>query len=157
MSSNKQFVHIFSGIPGSGKSYLAKGLAEQTGAVLVSADHFFEDPITKEYKFDFTKLGQAHATCMKKFREALASGKSVIVDNTNTSVFEVSPYILVAQSYDVWDIKITTIQVNDEDVERAHARNTHGVPLGGVQAMHARLKERVLMPWWEAETIGATF
>ena len=155
--SNKQTVTILAGIPGSGKSYIAKGLSKSTGAIVVSADDFFTDPVTKEYKFDFTKLGEAHGTCMRLFREALEAGRPVIVDNTNTSTFEVSPYILVAQSFDVWDIKITTVEVQDSDVEKAFARNTHGVPLGGVQAMHDRLKSRVLMPWWEAEEVGATF
>lgn len=93
-------VIILSGISGSGKSTYAKklvgdsfGQEECTGVVVCSADHFFMQ--TGEYKFDASMLSLAHGECFKDFIEEVQRGTSlVLVDNTNTSVAEIAPYVL---------------------------------------------------------------
>lgn len=59
---------LMSGIPGSGKSTYVKQLQQKLGyydVVVCSADHFFM--VNGEYRFDVTKLGDAHGACLNRF------------------------------------------------------------------------------------------
>jgi adenylate kinase family enzyme len=57
-----KILYILRGLPGSGKSTLAKSLSNAlTGHI--EADMFFVDKESGEYRFDPTKLGQAHSWC----------------------------------------------------------------------------------------------
>lgn len=86
---------IIRGLPGSGKSTLA-GKLQAIGDVDVfyEADQFFM--IDGEYRFDRTKLGQAHAWCQERTRRALETGKNVAVANTFTTSGEVRAYYEMA-------------------------------------------------------------
>lgn len=53
------------------------------------------------YKFDKSKLSEAHQSCMMHFlHEMEASTDLVIVDNTNTMYWELYPYVLVAHAFE---------------------------------------------------------
>src|SRR3989344_6324144 len=70
----------------SGKSTLAKRIAEHTGAVLVSQDALFFEK-EKELNLDQDSDEQWRMLldmCLDKIRENLKEGKSVVFDNTNT-------------------------------------------------------------------------
>lgn len=76
-------VVILSGVSGAGKSTYAEKLLTETQGIKVSADHYFMWEDT--YKFDPTKLGEAHADCFKRFishLQAPFSWSCVVVDNT---------------------------------------------------------------------------
>ena len=90
-------VTILVGVPGSGKSHHTASL---TGAVVVSADHHFVELGNGTYAFDPSKLGTAHGQCLRRYTEALQRGEShVVVDNTNTTLLEMSPYVSLALAY----------------------------------------------------------
>lgn len=103
-------VTILRGISGSGKTIWAErrkqAWEDRDGpgqAYIASADRFFyeqvgEDP--KSYDFDKTRLGEAHLFCFEDFQRALEQKvyREVIVDNTNLSVAEISPYRMAARS-----------------------------------------------------------
>lgn len=132
-SMNKQVI-ILRGCSGSGKSTFIKN--NFPGAVICSADHFFLDK-QGNYNFDHTKLGQAHSQCQYKFSRALEEGvNQIVVDNTNTKVSEMRPYVNMANEYD-YDILIIRLDV-DPDV--AAKRNVHGVPADVVQNMCDRMQ-----------------
>lgn len=148
--------------------------------VVVSADDFFM--VDGEYKFDPSKLPEAHSKCLRGFVSFLqdngvgkvrkvtilrgipGSGKStfvnqhlsmmgdLVVDNTNTSVAEIAPYAALALAYGA-DLEIITL-----DVDPSVAQNVHGVPLEGVQRMAARMAEETprLPPWWPNYTFTRT-
>ena len=78
------------GLPGSGKSELGKALAITAGYIHVEADMFFE--INGSYNYDAKQVGAAHKWCQKSVRDALASGKRVVVTNTFTRLSELDPY-----------------------------------------------------------------
>lgn len=134
-------VKVMRGIQGSGKSTYAKLLRQcsyEAGELplIVSADDFFVGH--NGYKFDPTKLGEAHKWCMQRFLQALKDGMSpVIVDNTNINLEDISPYVAVGQALD-YDVEI--IQVNTPP-EIAASRNVHGVGENQVYALHKRLQQ----------------
>lgn len=139
-------VFVYSGLPGSGKSTLIK--ERHPGAFVFSADNFFMKD--GEYAFDPAKIGQAHADCFRRFIECLKMGVAmgsddvVVVDNTNTTAVEISPYMLAADAFGA-QAEVVTVKC---DPMVAHARNTHGVPEEAQKALAAQLDERKLMPWW---------
>lgn len=135
-------VIIMQAVPGGGKSTWAQDWPDALGAsvTIVSADHYFEDPITGEYRFNPAKLGAAHASCMRAFLRACedASESSiVVVDNTNITVDQMSPYYLVARAYKA-TVEVVRIVC---DPEVAAARNSHGVPRETVLRMARMMQD----------------
>lgn len=124
---------VLRGVSGSGKSSVAEYLAElyrigsdgKSGdstqrCVVCTADDYFL--VNGEYKFDFTKLGQAHAQCLSKFEKALIDKiELVIVANTNTKESEINPYIKLARASGYTVLSLV--------VENRHAnKSIHSVP-----------------------------
>lgn len=136
------------GISGSGKSTLAKKLISENRdnrpSVACSADDYFINE-RGEYKFDPTLLDEAHGACMRKFIKAmLPMGKEnslVIVDNTNTTIGEIAPYIAVAKAYLEPNIDSLSVVYVSEDHATAAKRNTHGVPAHAVFKQHEQIKK----------------
>ena len=142
---------ILSGPSGAGKSTFIKKEIYQESVVL-SADHFFM--VDGEYKFDPTKLSEAHNSCLRKFIAACQEGEAakrldkesplVVVENTNTTVEEIAPYYSVAKAFG-YEVELVTLHT---PVELATKRNVHGVPFKSVQAMQDRIAARKLPPFW---------
>ena len=84
-------LHIFRGLPGSGKSTAARKL----GLVHYEADMFFEDDQGR-YRFEPGRLADAHEWCLAKVREALYAGKDVSVANTFLCIWQIEIYRAVA-------------------------------------------------------------
>ena len=149
---------ILSGLSGSGKSTYTQHCCG--GAKVVSADQFFM--VDGEYRFDVSKLSQAHGACFKSTIAALGSKVDhVVVDNTNTTTEEIAPYILAAQAYG-YEVEVVTLTapkgMSQADYIAACAkRNAHGVPAAGVEAQAMRLANRRLLPWWKGETVESQF
>ena len=146
-------VVIMRGLSGSGKSTFASEIAcESEHAVIVSADHFFEIGLNREYHFDVMKLGKAHQACFRNFMEAVDDGvELIIVDNTNSSDMEISPYYLAGESFG-YDVSILEIVC---DAELAASRNSHGVPRGTIVKMAERMAKGSLPPWWKVNCRNA--
>ena len=87
---------IIRGLPGSGKSTLARELFPFH--VLCEADQYFTDEETGEYRFDPSKLKEAHEFCKRKVKENLEQGESVVVANTFTRRWEYEPYLKMAEN-----------------------------------------------------------
>ena len=131
MTSKK--VVIMRSISGGGKStYIRKHFPD---AIVCSADHFF-DQKDGSYKFNPKLLSVAHKACSMKFGKALKDKVPlIVVDNTNTTMREIRPYVMAAKAagYEVEVIRI------DTPVSVAHQRNSHGVPLASIQRMADRM------------------
>lgn len=143
MPTPSMMVTILCGVSGSGKSTWADHM--RPDAAVVSADHFLA--VNGEYKFDPTKLGEAHGACVKAFIDFCRDGtQDVVVDNTNTSLEEINVYMAIAGAYKR-NVEIVWVQADPED---AAARNTHKVPYSVVMQMHLDLARTMgnLPPWW---------
>jgi tRNA uridine 5-carbamoylmethylation protein Kti12 len=145
-------VVILSGLPGSGKSTYARTLVDETGGrwVVCSADLFFM--VNGEYLFDPSKIGEAHQKCWQHFYDAMSLKiENIIVDNTNLTTWEISPYVLPAEAQG-YTVEIKTMVC---DWQTAAKRNIHGVPQKTIERMAETLVDRKLPPWWKHEYVGA--
>jgi predicted kinase len=124
---------LLRGLPGSGKSTLAA----QLGGSLVEADRYFMQ--YGEYKFDASKLKEAHAWCreeVRKWMEVDNSGYNVdriVVSNTFTQEWEMKPYYELAEKY---GYRVYSIVVEN----RHGGKNVHNVPDEAIDKMRKRFE-----------------
>lgn len=156
-------VILMSGIPGSGKtSYVDRLVREDPDSkfCICSADHYFQTDSNgkydqdEEYVFDPSKLADAHSSCMKKFIEEIVPGSKtsswadvIVVDNTNSTAMELSPYVQIAMAYGV-PVEIITINC---DPHSAAERNIHGVSYQTCSRMDANIRNRAIPTFWKAK------
>jgi predicted kinase len=136
-------------IPGSGKS---TWIESNPKASVHSADTFF----MKEgvYQFNPAFLADAHNACLRGFmRDCIGGQLLVVVDNTNTTIEEIAPYYAIAEA-EGYNVSLFTFMV---EPEIAAKRNTHGVPLHAIRAMHERIMNRKIPSFWRLNqnVIGA--
>ena len=107
---------LLRGLPGSGKSTLAQSLS----GFHFEADMFFMQD--GEYRFDASKLKEAHDWCVNLAREGMnLNYKRIIVSNTFTQEWEMRPYYELAKEY---GYRVTSLIVEN----RHDGVNEHGVP-----------------------------
>lgn len=82
-------LYIIRGLPGSGKSTVARSI----GLPVLEADDFFTEPFSGSYHFVASDLPKAHAICLERVKMYLDNGQSVSVANTFTQMWEMKPYI----------------------------------------------------------------
>jgi predicted kinase len=127
---------LLRGVPGSGKTTLAKVILQQPSNVdpeILSADDFFE---TKdgEYIFDSSKLKEAHNYCQFRCSERMRQQKSrIVVANTFTQEWEMEEYFKMAERY---NYRVHTLIVEN----RHGGENIHGVPKDKLQQMKDRFQ-----------------
>ena len=118
---------LLRGLPGSGKSTLANLICNQH----VEADMFFMKE--GEYKFEASKLKQAHEWCQDKTEAWMRNGYNVVVSNTFTQEWEMDAYYKLAEKYGY--------RVHSLIVENRHdGLNEHGVPADKLEQMKNRFE-----------------
>ena len=117
--SNMKELFLLRGLPGAGKTTLANSI----GGVHLEADMYFclEDEDGK-YKFDVSKLKDAHKWCQDQVYLSMAHNcTKIVVSNTFTQEWEMQPYFDLAEKYGY--------RVYSLVVENRHGGvNEHGVP-----------------------------
>ena len=123
-----KILYLFRGIPGSGKTTAVKSL----GLMTFEADQFFMED--GEYKFDPTKLREAHQWCKDQVEYVMINGMpKVAVSNTFTQEWEMTPYFELASKYGYMVITMV--------VENRHGgTNEHGVPDDKLEIMKNRFE-----------------
>lgn len=136
---------LMRGLPGSGKSFLAKQIAADNGqsedCIASADDYFMKDG---KYQWDPDKLRDAHGSCKRKVRRLMKEAAPlVIVDNTNTKRREMKAYVYMAIEFG-YDVEFATPDTSWAwDVDQCCERNTHGVPKPAIQAMAKRFDKKV--------------
>ena len=124
---------IIRGVPGSGKSTLARTLKEnmedRMGLTVFhfEADRFFTN-LAGDYKFDASRLKEAHELCRLQALKAMCNepDATIIVSNTFIRMWEMQPYLQLAKDFKR-DIKIIELKTRYNSI--------HGVPQAKVDQM----------------------
>ena len=95
MEKNNEML-IIRGLPGSGKSTMAKGWKDY---VHLEADMWHE--IGGIYIFSVGQLNNAHKWCQLNVEKAIREGRNVVVSNTFCTHKEIAPYFDMAERYEV--------------------------------------------------------
>ncbi|NXK87787.1 N4BP2 protein, partial [Formicarius rufipectus] len=133
-----QVLVLLRGVPGSGKSYLARNLLEDNpGGIILSTDDYFYKH--GQYHYDPDCLGEAHDWNRKRAKEAFEMGVSpIIIDNTNIQAWEMKPYVTLAQQFKykvMFREPDTWWKFKPKELER---RNIHGVSKEKIKRMLER-------------------
>lgn len=129
-------IYLLRGLPGSGKSSLARKLKRNfpTAVVLSTDDYFLMEDGTYIYNPDL--LQDAHRWNQRRARKAMTRGKTpIIIDNTNILAWHMKPYAVMAleNAYQVIFLEPDTHwKFNVKELTR---RNSHGVPREKIQRM----------------------
>lgn len=146
---------LIRGLPGSGKTTLAKVLSD--GIIfgggkcsIFEADDYFMD--AGVYNFDPKMLHNAHQLCQSNARNAAEhTSASVIISNTFSCRWEMEPYIQIASEF---GMRLTVIDLFDSGLTNQELcnRNVHNVPAVSLTRMRQRWEhdwraEDPLPPW----------
>ena len=125
----EKLLYIVRGVPGSGKTTLAKQLT----ANVFEADHYFYDN-DGNYNFIPSEIKEAHKECQQFVGNAMESGiKKIAVSNTFTQEWEMEPYLELAKKH---EYKVFTVIVEN----RHGGINQHGVPEDKIEQMKNRFE-----------------
>lgn len=137
LKEKKRVMIFLRGLPGSGKSFLARRINSRLGGYIASADNYFIR--SGEYRYDRDHLEYAHCDCQNKVKDKAREQVSpIIVDNTNLEAWEMKPYVKTAIEFGY------TVQLVEPPTEWrynprvCHRYNRHDIPLEKI----ARMKDK---------------
>lgn len=133
-SLDKPTLLVIRGIPGSGKSTIAFSLVD-SGLYqdYFEADMYFTGP--DGYKYDRSKMKEAHEWCFNEVVKSLELGRSTIVANTHTQGWMYQKYIDLAEKMG-YNIQVMVLSSSYKDV--------HNVPEETVKRMKKELAESLI-------------
>lgn len=145
--SGQKVMIIMRGPPGSGKSTLAESLLRRSCLLdryaatdfLLSTDDYFRT--RRGYEFNPTLLPAAHDWNKERVSEKAARGWSpIIVDNTNTMIWEMMPYVQIAVQHG-YILELLEPQTSwCKSASKLAQKNTHQVPRESIQRMLERFE-----------------
>jgi len=101
---------LLRGLPGSGKTTLAKVLSENSTYPVFSVDDYFTNEVTGEYIFNFQNNHLAYKQCEALTNDAMQQAiPKIIVHNTFTMAWELEPYFKLAAEYH-YQIFVATVE-----------------------------------------------
>lgn len=140
---------IVRGIPGSGKTFTAKQIAGTEGLIFSTDNFFIKDG---KYEFKPNLIGKAHEWNYDCAEQAMKEKRPlVIIDNTNTTAWEMKKYVLAGRKYG-YEVTIQEptsswwqeFQESRKDPKWADffaKKNTHGVPKDTIVKMINRWED----------------
>jgi predicted kinase len=154
--ADDRVLYLMQGVPGSGKSTIARMIQESYGggAVILSTDDFRLAP-DGSYTFDMAENAKYHQMCQRRAAELMQEGAPVlIIDNTNIQEWQAHPYLVLAE---IWGYTVQVVSVDCglyTAIERQKEREGLGdraVPREVITDMYWRM-ERLLAPPKEPTT-----
>ena len=128
---------LLRGLPGSGKTSLAKVLSEEGTYPVYSVDDYFTNKETGEYRFDYKNNQYAYRQCEEQTEQSMQQkAKKIMVHNTFTMDWELEPYFKLAAKYN-YSLFVVT-------VENYHGTgNVHDVSEEQLQKMAEKYKVKL--------------
>jgi len=117
---------IIRGVPGSGKSTIARGI----NAFHVEADMYFMR--NGKYCWSASEIKKAHQWCLDAATDALARGMDVVVSNTFVTKSQYAKYVDIALGFGA-DVEIIVARGNFKDI--------HDVPESALDRMRTDWEE----------------
>lgn len=125
---------ILRGLPGSGKTTFANLI----GDVVCSADDFFTNSETNEYKWTQEHMGAAHLWCKLNVKRNMILGtERIIVANTHTQLKEFNDYMEMAKEFGYRYFVLVVENYNE-------TTNVHNVPDAALTAMKERFTTKLI-------------
>lgn len=122
---------IIRGLPGSGKSLVAK-LLTRSGGIAVSVDDFLTNP-NGQYEFSKGNFIAAQEACRSFCRELMVSGQELIVlHNTMAQAWEAKDYFEMAQEHN-YSTQIVSLYDNGLNDTELSKRCIHFMPMHLIQ------------------------
>jgi len=155
-------ITLMRGIPGSGKSTIARLLCQLNIDVMSTDDYWYlpGPPGDGLYKFDIREITAAHIWNQKRVEDAIKRNAgnefylNLVVDNTNISSHAVAPYFDMAVKYNC-AISILTVDTPLEECLRRNALRPKDrqVPESAIRKMHSQMGE--MSADWELQKAKA--
>jgi predicted kinase len=125
---------ILRGLPGSGKSTFANMMWPE--AIICEADQYHY--LDGEYRFNPTKIKEAHQWCQTIARHLMNNGKpQVVVSNTSTTEKEMQSYLDMANEFGYRVVSLI--------VENRHGNSSvHNVPQETLKKMQDRFEIKLI-------------
>ena len=130
-------LYLLRGLPGAGKSTLAKMLVGEKDYCHKEADMYFMDPYGN-YRFNTMELKDAHQWCKDSIEFVMEYEHTpVVVSNTFTQEWEMQAYFDLAEKYGY--------RVHSLVIENRHGGiNSHGVPDETLEKMKNRFDLKLI-------------
>jgi len=133
-NTNSQSLILIRGLPGSGKTTLAKQLIfNGKGAIHLETDMYWYRNPGRTYNFVFEELSRAHRWCLQTAEAFMANGLSVIQSNTNLVYSEVKNYVEFAKDMGMHII----VYSKDKDTNYG---SIHNVPKEVMERMYNKME-----------------
>ena len=130
-------LYLLRGLPGAGKSTLAKMLVGEKDYCHKEADMYFMDPYGN-YRFNTMELQDSHQWCKDSIEFVMEYEHTpVVVSNTFTQEWEMKDYYELAEKYGY--------RVHSLVIENRHGGiNSHGVPEEKLEQMKNRFDLKLI-------------
>jgi len=130
---NTSTLILLRGIPGSGKSTIAKQLmnTHDQNMYHFEADQFFVG-WDNVYRYDPNRIAEAHQWCQDATKRILMQKSSVVVSNTFTTEKELRPYFNIARDINPEGVAVVVLTACGP------FKNVHGVPEDVLTKMRVR-------------------
>ncbi|KAF5301009.1 hypothetical protein FQR65_LT08992 [Abscondita terminalis] len=150
VKQESQILILMRGLPGSGKSYLAKTIVDRAVGskdyhiFILSTDDYFYNERSRKYIFNPNKLQDAHEWNQQRAYTQMSSGVSpVIIDNTNTQMWEMKCYAMMAANFGYLVEIVEPFTSWAFDIKECASRNKHAVPKTKIQDMLLRYQKDI--------------